>query len=274
MKAKRKISHARRILNLTLLLLIPVFFYSCVDSMIFLPPEPSYQPSSNLVMIEMDLGYEIAAYYLPGPEDGFVVLFSHGNAEDIGQNRGFFQNYQMQGVGILGYDYRGYGLSNGKPSEFNTYGDILAAYDYLIHERHIEPQRIIVHGRSVGSGPSVWLAAHYPVGAVILESPFVSAFRVRTRWPIIPFDKYNNLARINNIDCPLLVIHGQDDRIVGFWHGQKLYEAAAEPKMHYWVPNAGHNDLFYVAGDEYWKQVNEFIKLIQRYQTDSVSDAI
>lgn len=265
MKNKKPISKTRRIFNVALLLLIPIMFYSCVDSMIFFPPPVSYQPSSNLVMISGDLGQQIAAYDLARPEDGFVVLFSHGNAEDIGQNRAFFQQYQMQGVGILGYDYRGYGLSSGKPSETNTYRDILAAYTYLIHEKKIDPSQIIVHGRSVGSGPSVWLAANYPVGGLILESPFVSAFRVRTHWPIIPFDKYNNLARIKNIDCPLLVIHGQNDRIVGFWHGQRLYEAAAEPKMHYWVPNAGHNDLLFVAGKEYWNKLNEFFEIVKQH---------
>ncbi|MHC4927961.1 MAG: alpha/beta hydrolase [Planctomycetota bacterium] len=233
--------------------------------MIFLPPAASYQRSSSLIMIPVENGQQIAAYYLP-PENGdFVVLFSHGNAEDIGQNLGFFQEYQMQEVGILGYDYRGYGLSDGKASEQNTYRDIAAAYNYLIDQQQIAPERIIVHGRSVGSGPSVWLAANYPVGALVLESPFVSAFRVRTRWPIIPFDKYNNLGRIKNI---------KNDRIVGFWHGEKLYEAAAEPKMNYWVPNAGHNNLIYTAGDEYWDKLNEFIDLIQQYQSEkNVSDA-
>ena len=266
MKAKKKLSKARRIFNLTLLILMPIVFYSCVDSMIFYPPEASYRPSSHLIMLEMDLGYHIAAYYLPAEDKDFVVLFSHGNAEDIGQNRGFFQEYQRQGVGILGYDYRGYGLSNGKPSEFNTYGDILTAYHYLVNQQKIDPSRIIVHGRSVGSGPSVWLAAQYPVGGLILESPFVSIFRVRTRWPILPFDKYNNLARIKHIDCPLLVIHGQNDRVVAFWHGQTLYNAANTPKMHYWVPNAGHNNLIRTAGENYWKTLHAFEKMIREHQ--------
>jgi hypothetical protein len=131
-------------MNLILLLLLPIFFYSCVDSMIFLPPAASYQRSSSLIMIPVENGQQIAAYYLP-PENGdFVVLFSHGNAEDIGQNLGFFQEYQMQEVGILGYDYRGYGLSDGKASEQNTYRDIAAAYNYLIDQQQIAPERILL----------------------------------------------------------------------------------------------------------------------------------
>ncbi len=266
MKNKNNISRRRRLFNVILLLILPVLFYSCVDSMIFYPPSPSYRASSHLVKIPVENDQQIAAYYLPAADGEFVVLFSHGNAEDIGFNRGFFQQYRLEGFGILGYDYRGYGLSDGRPSEKNTYRDIAAAYGFLVDEKKVDPQKIIVHGRSVGSGPSVWLAAKQPVGGLILESPFVSAFRVRTRWPILPFDKYNNLSRINNIDCPLLVIHGQNDRIVAPWHGQKLYDTAAEPKMHYWVPRAGHNNLLNTAGNNYWKHLNDFQNLIEKNQ--------
>jgi len=86
------------------------------------------------------------------------------------------------------------------------------------------------------------------------------------RWAIIPFDKFNNLARIGHIHCPVLVIHGRDDRIVPFWHGRTLYSTANEPKMHCWVEHAGHNDLVYQAGDEYWKTLSQFRNLIQTTQ--------
>ena len=110
--------------------------------------------------------------------------------------------------------------------------DVEAAYAYLVNELGVAPQRIIVLGRSVGSGPATYLASRKPVGALLLESPFVSAFRVVTGIPILPFDKFNNLSRIGQVHCPALVVHGTADRVVAFWHGRKLYEAANEPKLH------------------------------------------
>lgn len=249
----------RRIFDLFLLLCIPLLFYSCVDAMIFYPPACSYRPSTHTVMIPVADQQQIAAYYLPPPDGSApVVLFSHGNAEDIGHLRPFIQAYHLHGFGMLAYDYRGYGLSEGTPSEQNTYADIEAAWRYLTEQEKIAPSRIIIHGRSVGSGPSVWLAERHTPAGLILESPFVSAYRVMTRIPLIPFDKYNNLARIKKVDCPVLVIHGRNDRVVPFWHGQTLYNAANDPKHHYWVDNAGHNDLLDHAGQTYWTTLQTF----------------
>ena len=268
MASKKKISPKRRIIDVIIILLIPVLFYSCIDSIIFHSPSCSYKPSDHLVTIDVENREKIAAYYLPPADDAFVVLHSHGNAEDIGLIWDYIRCFKAEGFGVLAYDYRGYGLSDGVPSEQNTYRDIEAAYQFLIEQKNIDPKRIIVHGRSVGSGPSVWLTEKYPVGGLALISPFVSAFRTRTRWPILPFDKYNNLARIENIDCPILVMHGQKDRIIGFWHGKKLYETAKEPKMHYWVSDAGHNNFLEIAWDEYWIKLQEFQKLIQETQSE------
>jgi len=267
-KRKHKINRKRRIFDLFILLTLPILFYSCADSMIFHPPKCSYATSRHLITIPTADSQQIAALYWPAEPNNYVVLLSHGNAEDIGQLRDHIQRFHIEGFGILTYDYRGYGLSEGKPTEQNTYEDIEAAYQYLTAEQEIDPSQIIVHGRSVGCGPSVRLAEQYPVGGLILESPFVSAFRVVTRWPILPFDKFNNLARIKNINCPLLVIHGQQDRIVPFWHGQTIYEEANPPKMHYWVEDAGHNDLIYHAGKDYWKTLLEFEQLIERIQKE------
>jgi len=266
MNIRMKHSKKRRIFDLILLASLPVWLYSCSNSLIFHPPHRSYQPTDNLVTIDVENDEKIAAFYLPADDDAFVILHSHGNAEDIGHLWDYVRCFKMEGFGVLAYDYRGYGLSDGRPSEQNTYKDIEAAYRHLVDEQKIDPQRIIVHGRSVGSGPSVWLAANHPVGGLVLISPFLSAYRTRTYWPILPFDKYNNMSRIKNIDCPLLVMHGRKDRVIGFRHGEKLYEAANEPKMCYWVDNAGHNDFLDVAWDDYWKTLHDFEKLVKQSQ--------
>jgi len=239
-----------------------VFVCSCADRMIFHPPRASYTPSDDIIIIPVSPKEKIAAMYRPAVPDSFVLLFSHGNAEDIGQNEEFFELANQHGFGVFAYDYRGYGLSNGRPGEKNTYQDIMAAYRYLTETLQVPPQRIIILGRSVGSGPSVWLATQKPAAALILESPFVSAFRVVTKYKILPFDPYDNLSRIKSVKCPVLIIQGKEDEVVGFWHGPVLYDAANEPKMNYWVEDAGHNDLLWVAGTDYWKTLERFREIV------------
>jgi hypothetical protein len=238
--------------------ILVVFVCSCADRMIFHPPHASYTPSGDILIIPVSPKESIAAMYRPAGPDSFVLLFSHGNAEDIGQNKDFFELANQHGFGVFAYDYRGYGLSDGKPGEKKSYQDITAAYQYLTETLHVPPQRIIILGRSVGSGPSVWLATQKPAAGLILESPFASAFRVVIKYNILPFDPYDNLSRIKNVKCPVLIIQGRDDEVVGFWHGPVLYEAANEPKMNYWVENAGHNNLLWIAGETYWKTLEQF----------------
>lgn len=258
----KPVTRKRRLLNLLLMAGVPIMFYSCVNGMIFYPPACSYQPSTHIVEIPVSTDQHVAAFWLPPrSENDFVVIFSHGNAEDVGHNIDFAQDYHLRGFGVLFYDYRGYGLSPGRPSEHNTYEDIEAAYGYLVNDRKIAPSRIIVHGRSVGSGPSAYLAQKHALAGLILESPFVSAFRVVTHWPIIPFDKYKNLSRIKDIHCPVLIIHSRDDDIVPFWHGEKLFNAANDPKMRLWLEGLGHNDP-HDADPDYWKTITEFKNLV------------
>ena len=249
-----------------LLLLFNIFFpLTYADSLIFYPPQASYSDDPNIIKIEVENNESISAIYTPNSQSKYTLLFSHGNAEDIGQNISYFRLCCQNGFSVFAYDYRGYGTSDGRPSEFNTYKDILAAYNYLVEDLEIDPNTIIIHGRSVGSGPSGYLASQKPVGGLILESPFTSIHRVAIGISL-PFDPYNNLVRIKLIHCPVLIIHGKRDTVVPFRHGQALYNAANEPKMYYWVENAGHNDLFYQAGDNYWKILNQYIELIEQSQ--------
>ena len=104
----------------------------------------------------------------------------------------------------------------------------------------------------------MYLATKEKFAGLILEGPFTSAFRVVTRKKILPFDKFDNLARIDKVECPLLIMAGEADDIVPSWHGKKLFEKANDPKMSLWVEGAGHNDLLWVAGEKYWVALGEF----------------
>lgn len=230
------------------------------DRMIFLPPPSSYDERAlPIVRVDTDDGNAVAVLHLPNPEAKFTLLFSHGNAEDLGYLAPFLLELRDAGFAVLAYDYRGYGLSTGgPPTTSGTYRDAAAAYRYATEDLKIPPARIILHGRSVGSGPAVALATREPVAGLIVESGFVSIYRVLTRWPLLPFDKFPNLQRIPDLRCPVLVIHGREDEVIPFWHGDALFAAAPPPKYSAWVEGAGHNDLAAVAWDEYVRALRDF----------------
>jgi fermentation-respiration switch protein FrsA (DUF1100 family) len=119
----------------------------------------------------------------------------------------------------------------------------------------------------LGAAAAVDLAAKRPVAGLVMESAFTSAFRVLTRYALLPFDKFPNLAKIRNVHCPVLVIHGKRDGIISFYHGQTLFAAANEPKVSYWVDRAGHNDIAAVAGSGYFEQLRKFADLIDHSKT-------
>ncbi|MCF2970727.1 alpha/beta hydrolase [Synechococcus sp. Nb3U1] len=236
------------------------------ERMIFLPRPSSYQDGEQILKLTTRDGVSISAVYLLNPAATYTLLYSHGNAEDLGDIFPRMLSLQRQGFGVLAYDYRGYGTSEGTPSEAGVYLDIEAAYAYLIRQG-IPPEQILVYGRSVGGGPSVYLAAQKPVGGVILESTFVTTFRVLTRIPLLPFDRFDNLSRIPKIECPLLILHGTDDGLIPFWHAQTLYRAARDPKRLIPIEGANHNDLLQVAGDDYYSILHQFVdELVDPYR--------
>ncbi len=234
--------------------------WGCANSMMFHPPQGTTDGPEIRKLLTRS-GRKISALYLSNPEAEYTILFSHGNAEDLGTCEDFLQEARMRGYNILGYDYQGYGTSEGKPTEANTYDDITAAYDYLTETLGTRPERVLVLGRSIGSGPSVWLATQRPVGGLILDGAFTSTVRVVLRASILPWDPYDNLARIGGVRCPILSIHGRQDRVIPFSHGQALFARANEPKMSLWVEGADHNDLLEVAGEAYWKAIGELAEM-------------
>ncbi len=239
------------------------FAWGCANSMMFHPPH-SYAEGPPIRKIMTRSGRKISAVYGSNPQAEYTILFSHGNAEDIGTGKDFFNEVRKRGFHILAYDYQGYGTSEGKPTEKNTYDDILAAYEYLTETVKTPPERILIYGRSIGSGPSVWLASQKPAGGLILEGAFTSALRVALPIQILPFDFYDNLGRIGHVHCPILMIHGRRDRVIPFKHGQTLYEKIKGPKLALWVDDADHNDLVEVAGEEYWKAIGELTERIKQ----------
>jgi fermentation-respiration switch protein FrsA (DUF1100 family) len=231
--------------------------YGLAERVIFQPHQASYRDTAEIRKITTRNGKRISALYLAAPAARFTLLVSHGNAEDLGDDQPWYDDLRAAGFNVLAYDYEGYGTSEGTPSEAAAYRDEQAAYDYLTGTLHLPPSQIVVYGRSVGTGPAVELASREPVGGLILQSPFLSAFRVLTHWPILPLDRFPSYRRIGRVKCPVLIMHGRQDEVIPFYHGARLFELARDPKRNLWV-NAHHNDFNMVARTEYLAAVREF----------------
>ena len=238
------------------------------ERLIFLPPRDVYPRGEQVLLIPRAGGGAIAAVHLRNPEARYTVLFSHGNAEHIVHGMDFVRAMRDAGFSVLAYDYSGYGLSTGRPSERAAYEDIDAAYAYLTGSG-VPADRILLHGRSLGGAVAAELASRRPAAGLVLESTFTSAFRVVRPYPILPFDRFRTDRKLSRIRMPVLVIHGTDDDVVEFWHGERLYAQAPEPKRRMWVAGAGHNDLAWVAGDAYWEELRAFAESLPSGRVDA-----
>jgi len=251
------------LLGLYLIVFVFALFFS--DQLIFQPQRAGYRDNAEILKLNSSDGARISAKYLTNPNATFTILFSHGNAEDIGDVEPLLEGMRSAGFSVFAYDYQGYGTSEGKPSESHAYQDEDAAYDYLVQTLRIQPNRIIAFGRSVGGGPATDLASRRRVAGLVLESSFTSAFRVMTRVRVLPFDKFDNLGKIKKVHCPVLIIHGTQDSVINASHGRRLFAAANDAKQAFWVEGANHNDVEFVAGDQYSKSLREFADLVQEY---------
>ena len=237
---------------------------------------PSYNGTIHAMKIgpQKKTGTYIAAllYKLPSSETTSstkTIVYSHGNATDIGAMAGLqcilSKNCKCH---VLVYDYSGYGESGGIPMEANTYHDIKMIYEYVVSSVELtngDESNIILYGQSVGSGPSCYLASKRPnVGGLVLHSPFTSGMRVLTPSRALAcLDIFPNIDRIRNVKCPVFIIHGRNDKEVGFEHGLALQSAVpvncqTDP---WWVPDKGHNDIVDGSGIvEYIRNMKKFIQ--------------
>jgi len=213
-------------------------------------------------------GVKLHAWWLPAtqPDGAPVLLWFHGNAGNITNRAHNLSLLAERDVGVLLVDYRGYGKSEGRPTEAGVYLDGLAAYDYLTRERGVAPNQIICFGRSLGTPVALHVALERPVAGLVLESPFKNAKAMAKRvMPIVPIwpfirSKFDNVGRVPGVSVPVLVMHGDRDEIVPFEQGQAVFEAAPEPKEFYRLEGAGHNDTYLVGGEPYFQKLMGFCR--------------
>jgi uncharacterized protein len=208
-------------------------------------------------------GTVIDAWYIPGKKQQ-TILLCHGNAGNISHRIDKVLRLRESGAGVLLFDYRGYGLSEGSPSEKGTYQDAEAAYRFLTEAKKIPPAQIVLYGESLGCAVALETALRHPAAGIILESPFTSTLAMANRvFPWLPAKwtlryRYDNLSKIPKLKMPLLIMHSFQDEIVPFEMGKQLYAAAPEPKKFFQL-GGGHNDGYADSGQAYIRTVKEFL---------------
>lgn len=211
-------------------------------------------------------GCRLHGWYVPAGEDAPVLLWLHGNGGNISYELDGLARMHRADLASFIFDYRGYGLSQGEPSEAGVYRDARAAYEFLTNGLGIPPGRIVLFGRSLGGAVAADLALQVPVRALILDGAFTSVGDMVShhyRW--LPgksrfAHKFDTAGKLARIKIPKLIIHGENDRIVPFTMGKQLYKLASPPKEFYSIFGAGHEDTLPVGGEEYARRVAEFIR--------------
>jgi fermentation-respiration switch protein FrsA (DUF1100 family) len=206
----------------------------------------------------------INAIFCQGNRDE-VVLYFHGNAGDLSGWKFVAEDFDTLGYSMLIIDYRGYGKSSGQITEEGFYNDGEAAYNYLLQERGYKADQILMHGRSIGTGVAVEMAARHTPRALVLESPYTSLGALANEK--LPFlfpslymrFSFNNLKKIGNIPCPVVMVHGTRDELIPPAHSERLFKAVTGPKKRFLINGGGHNDLNAFEG---YKEFLNYLSLL------------
>ena len=263
---------------LTWIILVPLGAYLALVLLVYLTQHRMvYFPTREIEATPRDAGlaYEdvelvaadgvkLSAWFVPAGPDAPVVLLCHGNGGNIGHRVESVRILHDLGLSVLLFDYRGYGQSEGRPTEAGTYLDADAAWNYLTRTRGVRPSDVIVQGRSLGAAVAAHLAAEQTPRALILESAFTSMPDLgRQLYPFLPVRllcrfRYDTLQAVRAVRCAVLVVHSPQDDIVPYDHGRRIYEAANEPKQFLQITGT-HNDGIFVSGRLYTEGLEGFL---------------
>lgn len=264
-------------------LLLLVWAYVTQERMLYFPSHEVYSTPAHAGLEYKELtlkttdGVEISAWHIPADNARGLLIFCHGNAGNISHRVDSIGIFHRLGLDVLIFDYRGYGRSGGSPDEEGTYLDAEAAWDYAVDELKVEPDRIILFGRSLGAAVAAELAVRKagaggagtskgpsPPAGLILESSFTSVPDLGARfYPFLPVRllaryKYDTINKVKELSVPTLVIHSLEDEIAPYEHGRRIFAAAAGPKEFLQI-SGGHNDGFYAFGDVYEDGIKRFL---------------
>jgi uncharacterized protein len=211
-------------------------------------------------------GVKLHGVYFSRAYAYFNLLYLHGSVGGLPRHRHALDWLSKIGPNVLAVDYRGYGKSEGTPSEAGLYADALAGYEWLL--RHGPPSSVILVGEGLGSGPACELAAMRPIGGLVLLSGFTNLPELASdRYPWFPTrwivrSRFDNLAKLSKVTAPVLIAHSRTDSRVPFSHGERLLEAANEPKQSLWLEDVEHDELYAAAAKPLAEGLTAFIRTL------------
>jgi fermentation-respiration switch protein FrsA (DUF1100 family) len=218
-----------------------------------------------------DDGTKLHAWWIPNEAAKFTFLAFHGNAGNIADRAAIYQFLKDTPANVLALEYRGYGRSEGKPSERGVYRDTDAAYVYLVNTRGMDPKTIISFGQSLGTAVAAHLASRHEVGGVVLEAPFLSASRVARKFywflpgiGLLVRSHFDTEARLKEINAPILIVHCKQDPVLPFPFGQEVYNAARPPKDFVEISGQCHEEASVIAPDSYRVALHGFLSEVER----------
>ena len=268
MKRKRLTIFIIPIALLIVYALVLLFVHSNERKMLYVPSEEIVSNvidfNTEEIVITTSKGDDVSAIYNK-IDDGYVILFSYGNAGNITSNALHKQLFEDLGYSYVMYDYPGYGKSTGRPTEDRLYSSATAVYDWLTNVKGYRSNQIVLMGQSLGGAVTVQLASEEPARAVIIESSFTSthdyANEIMPWFPIRFFskNKYKSIDKISLIKAPILITHGEADDIFSVDYADRLFEAVRSPKELYIVPEANHNSVITIGGSEYREVIRDTI---------------
>ncbi|HUS46606.1 MAG TPA: alpha/beta hydrolase [Phycisphaerae bacterium] len=209
-------------------------------------------------------GVKLSGWHVPAPNHRGTVLFCHGNGGNISHRLESIEVFHRLGLSVFIFDYRGYGQSEGSPSEEGTFRDAEAAWQYVVGPLGDSPDDVVVFGRSLGGAVAAHLARSRTARALIVESAFTSVpdFAAEKFW-FLPARwmsrfSYATVEYVRDVRCPVLVVHSRDDELIPFHHGQTVFEAASQPKEFLEI-NGTHNEGFVTSGERYRRGIDAFV---------------
>jgi len=211
-------------------------------------------------------GTRLHCWWISKPNARFTFLAFHGNASNIANRAPTYEFLSNTPANILALEYRGYGHSQGKPSEAGIYMDAEAAYQYLVKQRRLDPKSIISFGQSLGTAVATHLAANRTVGGVILEAPFPSAARVASKlyWflpglSLLMHGQLDTESNLRKIGAPVLVVHCVHDPVIPFQFGEQVYTSAHAPKQFVQINGSCHEEASLVDPVQYDSALQSFL---------------
>lgn len=206
-------------------------------------------------------GNRVACIFIKNDQPAPTIVYSHTNAEDIGTILGHMWKLKRKvQCNVFTYDYSGFGMSSGLPSERNIYADIQAAINELMKRKNIKENELILFGESIGSAPTIFLATQINPMAVILQSSFKSGIRLYFHYSgqTLPFDPFPNIDLVPFINAPTLIIHGSEDMLVDISHAIAIFDCLKNPAQPFWANGASHMNIH--KHPQYYDRLNAFIK--------------